>query len=107
MLKTSLTPELQASICERIQAMTKKQINRVITRLQLKWAGDGKTKMRARDMKECLGKALLDPHAIYDCMGPKYSLLTKEDDMFMYIVPADTLRAEINKILRKSGKALL
>ena len=40
-------------------------------------------------------------------MAPTYSLLTKEDDIFMYTVPADTLRAEINKILRKSGKAPL
>ena len=106
MLNNSLTPELQASICESIQAMTKKQIKRAITRCQLKWV-DGKTKMRAREMKECLGKALLHPHALYDCMAPTYSLLTKEDDIFMYTVPADTLRAEINKILRKSGKAPL
>ena len=94
----------KAAIRRGVQAMTKKQITAAIGRFKLKWDADAKD-ISAADMKEAYTNVLLNPGTIYDSITSTFRLRTKSE--LVYTIPLNTIKAAMNKILRKLSEQLL
>ena len=95
-----MTDERKAVIRRAISRMTKKQITGVLNRrFKLKW--DDPANISAVTMKESFANVLFLPASLYDSIAPMHRLLTKAE-LFMYTVPMDDIKIEINKLLRKA-----